>query len=132
MSQHTLFICKSCAFSPTNRDYMGQRGGYHLWQSLLRLHHQWQLQAEYNIEAVNCLSGCNRACAIAFAAPDKTTLMFGDLPPLQSASAILKLAEQYYTSLDGIVPRQERPELLKKGILATIPPLLSRTEASES
>lgn len=57
--------------------------------------------------------------------------MFGDLPPLQSASAILKLAEQYYTSSDGIVPRQERPELLKKGILATIPPLLNKTEASK-
>ena len=101
----------------------------HLWQSLLRLQHQWQLQSEYNIDAVACLSGCNRACAIAFAAPDKTTLMFGDLPPLQSASAILKLAEQYYTSLDGIVPRQARPELLKKGILATIPPLLHKPEA---
>jgi predicted metal-binding protein len=57
--------------------------------------------------------------------------MFGDLPPLQSASAILKLAEQYHTSSDGMVPRQERLELLKKGILATIPPLLSRTKASE-
>ena len=49
--------------------------------------------------------------------------MFGDLPPLQSASAILQLAEQYYASEDGIISRQERPDLLKKGILARIPPL---------
>jgi len=48
------------------------------------------------------------------AASGKTTL-FGDLPR-QSATAILKLAEQYYVSLDGIVSRQERPEILKKGI----------------
>lgn len=102
---------------------MGQRGGDHLLQNLLRLQRQWTLQTEYKIEAVDCLSGCNRACAIALAAPQKTTLMFGDLPPLQSASAILQLAEQYFASPDGMVPRQERPDALKKGILARIPPL---------
>jgi len=102
---------------------MGQRGGYHLLQSLLRLQQQWTLQTEYKIEAVDCLSDCNRACAIALAAPQKTTLMFGDLPPLQSASAILQLAEQYHAIPDGMVPRQERPDALKKGILARIPPL---------
>ncbi|MFM7447618.1 MAG: DUF1636 family protein [Leptolyngbyaceae cyanobacterium] len=125
MPQHVLFVCKSCTFSSTQREYMGQRGGYHLLQSLLHQQQQWTLQAEYKIEAVECLSGCNRACVIALAAPDKTTLMFGDLPALQSASAILQLAEQYHASADGIVPRYERPEVLKKGILARIPPLLS-------
>jgi predicted metal-binding protein len=105
------------------REYMGKRGGYHLLQSLLHLWQQWTLQSAYKIEAVECLSGCNRACVIALAAPNKTTLMFGDLAPLQSASAVLELAEQYHTSADGIVPRQKRPEVLKQGILARIPPL---------
>jgi len=48
--------------------------------------------------------------------------MFGDLQPLASAAAVLQLGEQYFASADGIVPRQERPEALKKGILARIPP----------
>jgi predicted metal-binding protein len=48
--------------------------------------------------------------------------MFGDLPALESAEAILKLCEQYYKSSNGIIPRQERPEVLQKGILARIPP----------
>ncbi len=56
--------------------------------------------------------------------PHKTTLMFGDLPPLKSAAAVIRLEEQYYSSNNGIVPRQERPEILKKGILAQIPPPL--------
>jgi predicted metal-binding protein len=55
--------------------------------------------------------------------------MFGDLPPFQSAMvsdrpsaiAILQLAEQYYRSSDGLIPRQERPNILKKGILVRIP-----------
>jgi predicted metal-binding protein len=101
---------------------MGQRGGYHLLTRLLSLHPQWVLTTGYTIEPVECLSDCNRSCVIAYAAPNKTTLMFGDLPPLQSASAILQLAEQYYASSDELVLRQERPNILKKGILARIPP----------
>lgn len=125
MTQHILFLCKSCAYSSNQRDYMGRRGGNHLLNNLLRLQQQWTLAAEYSIEAVECLSACNRPCVVAYAAPNKTTLMFGDLPPLQSASAALRLAEQYHASLDGMISRQERPEVLKRGILAQIPPLPS-------
>ncbi len=102
---------------------MGQRGGYHLLTHLLRLQPQWTLASEYAIQSVECLSACNRPCVVAYAASHKTTLMFGDLPPLQSATAILQLAEQYHASSDGLVLRQERPDILKKGILARIPPL---------
>lgn len=123
MTKHVLFVCKSCAFSSSQREYLGESGGYHLLQNLLDLQAEWHLRSHYRIESVSCLSGCSRPCAIAFSAANKTTLMFGDLPPLESAPAILKLAEQYYASPDGIVPYQERPEVLKKGILARIPPL---------
>lgn len=123
MAKHVLFVCKSCYFSPTQRDYMGERGGWHLFKKLLRLAENWSLQTEFVIQEVDCLSACKRPCAIAFNALNKTSLMFGDLPPLESANAILQLAEQYYASNNGIVARQERPEVLQKGILARIPPL---------
>lgn len=51
--------------------------------------------------------------------------MFGDLLPLNSASAVLQFAEQYFESSDGLIKRQDRPEVLQKGILARIPPLPS-------
>ena len=121
MTQHALFVCRSCAFSRTQRDYMGQRGGHHLLSSLLRLQEQWSLPPAFKIEAVNCLSACDRPCTIALAAVGKNTLMFGDLLPLHSAAAVLQLAHQYYASSEGIVPRQSRPESLQKGILARIP-----------
>jgi predicted metal-binding protein len=123
MAQHIIFVCKSCAFSVNQRDYQGQRGGYHLLTNLLRQWQGWVLQPVYKIEAVECLSACQRACTIALAASQKTTLMFGDLPPLDSTDAILHLAAQYHASSDGLIPRQERPQLLQKGILARIPPL---------
>ncbi|NET38217.1 MAG: DUF1636 domain-containing protein [Cyanothece sp. SIO1E1] len=62
--------------------------------------------------------------AIALASPKKTTLMFGDLPALDSATAIVQLATQYAASCDGGIPRRDRPTILQKGILARIPPVL--------
>ncbi len=121
MAQHALFVCRSCVFSRTQRDYVGQRGGYHLLSNLLRLQEQWPLPLEFKIEAVNYLSACDRSCTIALAAAGKTTLMFGDMLPLHSAAAVLQLAHQYHSSSDGIVPRQSRPESMQKGILARIP-----------
>jgi predicted metal-binding protein len=46
------------------------------------------------VTETDCLSACKRPCAIAFTASNKTSLMFGDLPPLGSA-AILQLGEPY-------------------------------------
>ncbi|NEQ54343.1 MAG: DUF1636 domain-containing protein [Leptolyngbya sp. SIO3F4] len=124
MSQHTLFICTSCNFAAGQREHLGQRGGYLLWQSLLKCQQQEQLLPNVNVQPVECLSACNRFCTIALASPEKNTLMFGDLPALDSATAIVQLATQYATSRDGVIPRRDRPALLQKGILARIPPVL--------
>ena len=132
MSQHTLFVCASCNFAAGQREHLGQRGGYHLWQSLLQCQQQGQLPPNVSVQPVECLSACNRFCAmvrdrpsaIALASPEKTTLMFGDLPALDSATAIVQLATQYAASQDGVIPRRDRPALLQKGILARIPPVL--------
>lgn len=75
------------------------------------------------IKEVSCLSACKRYCAVAFASRGKTTLMFGDLPALASADAIYELANDYSASNDGIIPREQRPDILRKGILARIPPI---------
>lgn len=124
MSQQTLFVCTSCSVAAGQREHQGQRGGYHLWQSLLQCQQQGQLPPTVRVQPVECLSACNRFCVIAIASPEKTTLMFGDLPALDSATAIVQLATQYAASRDGVIPRRERPALLQKGILARIPPVL--------
>jgi len=82
----------------------------------------WFLKSDFAVEELVCLSACKRPCAIALTGANKTSLMFGDLSPLDSAVAILQLCEQYYPSIDGIIPRNERPEILQKSILARIPP----------
>jgi predicted metal-binding protein len=125
MSKHTIFVCSSCAFSAQQKNYLGQRGGKYLLNQLKALQANWQCKDEFIIQEVSCMSACNRPCVIAFAAPNKTNLMFGDLPPITSPPSLLRFAEQYFTSNDGLIKRQDRPEVLQKGILARIPPLPS-------
>lgn len=124
MSQHTLFVCTSCNFAAGQREYQGQRGGFHLWQNLRLAQQQKQLSLTVTVQPVECFSACNRFCVVAIASPQKTTLMFGDLPALDSAAAIAQLANQYVASGDGVIPRKDRPVLLQKGILARIPPVV--------
>ena len=71
---------------------------------------------------------CSRSCVIAFVAEGKSTYLFGDLPVDGCASAVLNCATEYYTNPDGSLPWSERPEPLKKGILASIPPLSKWTK----
>jgi predicted metal-binding protein len=69
------------------------------------------------------MSACNRSCVIAFVASGKPTYLFGDLANDNCTSAILQCANQYYAKPDGLLLWSERPEPLKRGILAKIPPL---------
>ena len=50
MAKHALFVCKSCYFSPTQRDYMGERGGWHLLNQVLKMYDKWSLQSEFMIQ----------------------------------------------------------------------------------
>ncbi|MEH2277477.1 MAG: DUF1636 domain-containing protein [Nostoc sp.] len=121
--QHTLFVCTTCASVWQNGKRVGISGGEQLLQRLQELSQGWELREKFSIQAVECMSACNRSCVIAFAAEGKSTYLFGDLPVDGCASAVLECASQYYTKSDGLLPWSERPEPLKKGILAKIPPL---------
>lgn len=69
------------------------------------------------------MSGCKRACAIALRSPGRYTYLFGDLPPTDAAArSILDCAHLYASREDGFMRREERPEALRAGILARIPP----------
>lgn len=127
---HTLFVCTACASTWKDGKRVGVSGGQRLLESLSKLHQSWELQAEFVIQSVECMSACTHHCAISFAAAGKYTYLFGDLPneihTLPTTSlAVLACASQYYTQSDGSLPWAQRPEPLKKGILAKIPPFPS-------
>jgi predicted metal-binding protein len=73
---------------------------------------------------IACLSGCKRACAAAVMAPGKVGYVFGDLPAdPEGAADLLAVARAHQARADGFLPRADRPERLRAGILARLPPL---------
>ena len=124
--QHCIFVCTTCGSKWKDGQRVGTSEGERLLQELQTLHQNWDLAAEFPIQAVGCMSACSRACAISFAGAGKHTYLFGDIPvndPNVSLSNILDCAEKYYQHPTGILPWAERPAPLKQGILAKIPPL---------
>lgn len=126
-NQHTLFVCTTCASNWQDGKRVGESGGEKLLASLKKLHDNWFYQNEFPIQAVECMSACSRHCAVSFAAIGKYTYLFGDLPVdletlSETGTAVLDCATLYYTKPDGLLAWAERPEPLKKGILARIPP----------
>ena len=79
----------------------------------------------FPIRAVDCMSGCRRHCAVALQAPGKTSYFFGDLLADEtSAEQVLACAGLHQASPDGFMHREARPERLREGILARLPPPL--------
>lgn len=122
-TNHTLFICTTCASVWKEGKRVGTSGGQLLLNQLTEIYQNWQLAPEFSLQAVECMSACNSPCVVTFAAAGKFTYVFGNLPVDGSASAVLECASQYYAIIDGLLPWSERPEPLKKGIVAKIPPL---------
>jgi predicted metal-binding protein len=124
--QHCLFVCTTCGSKWQDGQRVGTSEGERLLQQLQVLHQDWDLAAEFPIQAVGCMSACSRSCAISFAAAGKHTYLFGDISaqdPIVPLSNIFDCAEKYYQHPTGVLPWAERPAPLKQGILAKIPPL---------
>jgi len=127
-SQHTIFVCTSCASQYQDKKKVGKSGGERLMTQMRNTIQDWDLAPEFSLQPVQCLSTCSHACAIAFIAPDKLTYLFGDLPIdntqiANTASTVLECAAQYHAHPDGLLSYKERPELLKNKVIARIPSL---------
>ena len=82
--------------------------------------------ARVAVRGTECMSSCDRACSVAFQAPGKFTYLFGGLAPeAATAEAVLAVAALHAKSTDGMLVRNERPERLRSGILARLPPISS-------
>jgi predicted metal-binding protein len=70
-----------------------------------------------------CMSGCSRACTVAFQAAGKHTYVIGDLlADAETAADVLICARLHHGHPDGTMAWGDRPERLRRGILAKVPP----------
>jgi predicted metal-binding protein len=77
------------------------------------------------VRRVRCLANCTRGPSAAVRANGATkswTYIFGGLD-LSGASALIEGARLLAAAPDGIMPWRGRPEPLKRGLIARVPPL---------
>jgi predicted metal-binding protein len=117
-----IFVCVTCRTADEPAEPKDARSGARLFRALAAAA-SWRDGLE--VVPVECLSVCKRPCTISFAASGKWTYVYGDLPPDTAAATILEGAALYAGTPDGIIPWKLRPEPLKRGVVARVPPLPS-------
>jgi predicted metal-binding protein len=75
------------------------------------------------VRAVQCLSVCKRPATVAVSSPDGYTFLFGDLQTESGTAALASFVKSYQNSDYGLVPWRERADVLRKGMVARVPPL---------
>jgi len=75
------------------------------------------------VRPVQCLSVCKRPATVAVTSPDGYTFLFGDLETESGTAALASFVRSYQNSDFGLVPWRERAEVLRKGMLARVPPM---------
>ncbi len=126
----TLHVCITCRRGEEPLEPREGRSGHKMQLALA--------QAIDNGEAggvelvpVECLSGCKRSCTVALCAPGKWSYVIADLDPARHARDILDFAAQYAAHPDGVPAWRERPEIVKRSVLARIPPLPRQASGQE-
>ncbi len=126
MTVTTIYVCTTCK---TAEDPSPERAGARLMAALAGA--LGEDGANIRLEGVECLSVCKRPCTVAFGAPGKWTYVYGDFTPDTAPETILAGAALYSATDDGLIPWKQRPDALKKGVIARLPPSVSSPKASE-
>ncbi len=120
----TVLVCINCRRAEDDAE--APRAGALLHAAL---GHAAGTRDDVRVVPVECLSVCKRPVTIGFAAADKWTYVYGDFDA-EAAPAILDAAALYGAASDGLIPWKSRPDALKKGVVARIPPLFARPEVT--
>ena len=75
------------------------------------------------VRPVQCLSVCKRPATVAVTSADGYTFLFGDLQTGSGSAALVSFVESYQNSDYGLVPWRERADVLRKGMVARVPPM---------
>jgi predicted metal-binding protein len=74
------------------------------------------------VRPVQCLSVCKRPATVAVSSEGGYTFLFGDLETESGTAALKSFVQSYQKSDYGLVPWRERAEVLRKGMIARVPP----------
>jgi predicted metal-binding protein len=75
------------------------------------------------VKQVHCLANCDRALSAAIRCDGSWAYVFGRLEPDRDADALIEGARLLARAEDGVMPWSGRPEVLKRGLIARVPPI---------
>ena len=75
------------------------------------------------VRRVRCLANCNRALSAAIRRDGAWTYVFGGLAPERDGAALIEGARLFARAADGLMPWRGRPDILKRGLIARVPPI---------
>ena len=113
----TIYVCITCRRAGDPED--GVRPG-------LLLAHATARAAEgtgVTVRQVRCLANCTRALSAAVRCDGAWTYVFGGLDADTDAAALIEGARLLARAEDGVMPWRGRPEILKSGLIARVPPI---------
>jgi predicted metal-binding protein len=112
----TIIVCSSC------RDETGSEAHPCAGAVLGQRTRDAAAGAKIKVRQVECLGNCKRRLSAALLRENCWSYVFGDLT-LDSGPDLVTGAELFATSTDGLIPWRGRPDSLKRGLVARIPPL---------
>jgi predicted metal-binding protein len=122
-----IYVCTTCRRPDDPEDY--PRPGAALAAATIRAAEN----SGVSVQPLRCLANCKRGCSAVLRRTDPSmpawTYVFGNLDPAD-AQALVQGAQLLAGSADGLMPWRGRPEALKRGLIARVPPL-DFTEQSE-
>jgi predicted metal-binding protein len=74
------------------------------------------------VRDIRCLGNCKRGLSAMIAREGAWTYVFGGLDPAKDDVALIAGAQLLARSTDGLMPWNFRPEPLKRGLVARVPP----------
>jgi predicted metal-binding protein len=77
---------------------------------------------EIDVRRLRCLANCTRGPSAAMRCNGSWTYVFGGLDAT-CADALIEGARLLAGAADGILPWRGRPEILKRGLIARVPPI---------
>lgn len=125
MSAITVYVCRSCRATSDGvppADDSAPRPGALLLAAAEAVAARTTTE-EVTVVGVDCLANCSRGPSAALQGPDRWTYVFGGLEGESGAIALIDGARLLAQSADGLLPWRDRPEPLKRGLIARIPPL---------
>jgi predicted metal-binding protein len=113
----TIYVCITCRRAGDPED--GVRTGLLLARATARAAEGTGV----TVRQVRCLANCTRALSAAVRSDGAWTYVFGGLDADTDAVALIEGARLLARAEDGVMPWRGRPEILKRGLIARVPPI---------